>query len=124
MTGKAWKLIVLCTLMTGCAANGDLSREMATWQNQPVSVVLDAWGAPDRQEPIGEEMLLTWTDRSPVMYGFAESAMTSMVVCERMLAVTDAGTVSGWRWRGDRCDDVPASTRARGLSAASHSMTP
>ena len=124
MIGKLCVAMVLLAMLSGCAAGGGLSREMADWQGKPVAVVLDEWGTPDAQAPIGDETLLTWYDRAPVTYGFIDAPAVSGVICERMLAVTDAGTITGWRWRGDHCNEVPASTRSRSLSAASQANAP
>ena len=111
---KGLILIVATLLVTGCASSGSLSREMAALQNENVSTIVETWGQPDLQEPFGAETVLIWYDRSPAAFDMA----TSVVVCERMLAVAEDGTITGWRWRGDHCDSVPSGMRVRSLSAA------
>ena len=114
MKFKGLTLIVATLLLTGCATGGSLSREMANLQDEHVSTVVDVWGQPDAQEPFGEDTVFIWYDRAPAEFGVA----TSIVVCERMLAVTDNGDITGWRWRGDHCDDVSAGMRTRSLSVS------
>ncbi len=114
MKFKGLILIAATLVLTGCAGSGSLSREMAELQNEQVSTIVDVWGQPDAQEPFGAETVFIWYDRAPAEFGVA----TSVVVCERMLAVTDEGKITGWRWRGDHCDSVPAGMRTRSLSAS------
>lgn len=111
---KGLVLVAACLWMTGCAHSGSLSREMAALQNESVSTVVAVWGQPDDREAFGDETVLIWYDRAPAEFGVA----TTVVVCERMLAVTDQGTITGWRWRGDRCNKLPDSMRSRSLSAS------
>ena len=114
MTLKGLILIATSLLIAGCASSGSLSREMAELQDEHVSTVVDVWGQPDTQETFGQETVLIWYDRAPAAFDMA----TSVIVCERMLAVTAEGTITGWRWRGDHCETVPAGMRARSLTAA------
>lgn len=98
-------MIALLALTTGCAGNATLSGQMADWQGQNVGVAISAWGQPDSEQAFGDESVLVWQDRA---YQFlpsdaAPNRTSAAVVCERMLAVTDEGTITGWRWRGDSC---------------------
>ena len=114
MTLKGLIIVAAVMLLAGCASSGNLSREMASLQNGSVASVVAVWGEPDSQKTYGEETVLIWYDRAPAAYGVA----TSVVVCERMLAVTNEGTITGWRWRGDRCNKVSEGMRARSMSAS------
>lgn len=107
-------LIATALLLSGCAGSGGLSREMAALQDESVSTVVAVWGQPDSEEPFGDETVLTWYDRAPAGSGIA----ATVVVCERMLAVTEQGTITGWRWRGDHCNKVPEGVRSRSLTAS------
>ena len=111
---KGLMLIVITLWLTGCATGGSLGREMAELQNEHVSTIVDVWGQPDAQQPFGDDTVFIWYDRAPAEFGVA----ASIVVCERMLAVTEDGNITGWRWRGDHCDNVPAGMRTRSLSAS------
>lgn len=112
-------LIAISILAAGCAAGGSLSREMADWQGRHVSAALEAWGEPDGREALGDQTVLTWFDQVIAPAGFSgEVAAASAIVCERKLAVAGDGTVTGWRWRGDRCEDLSPAKRQRLFSAA------
>lgn len=116
MTIKGLITLLSLAVLSGCASGGGLSRQMADWQSQDVAVALEAWGTPDSQERIGDETLLSWYDRAPAIFAVAD--FSTPVICTRMLAVATDGTITGWRWRGDRCPDVAPGFRQRNLSAS------
>ena len=97
--------ITLLVLTAGCSTTPDLTERMTGWQGQPVTEALEVWGEPEVREAFGEQTVLIWRDRGwALMPEFAEARADSpAVVCERMLAVTDGGEITGWRWRGDAC---------------------
>ncbi len=116
--------IAVLALSSGCAATTDLSGRMAGWQGQDVTQAIDAWGQPDAQEAFGEQTVLIWQDRgwSLLPEGAVARSDSAAVICERLLAVTDDGEVTGWRWRGDACLSLhaePVATRTM-LSFAEH----
>ena len=117
MTGKGLIAIVLIAALSGCAASDSLSRQMADWQSQNVIVALDAWGTPDRREELDGQTLLTWYDRALLPFSFAGDDIAPPVICTRMLAVADDGTITGWRWRGDRCPMVTTGLRGTAMTA-------
>ena len=78
---------------------------MAGWQGQDVAQALELWGQPEATEAFGEQTVLIWRDRGwALLPEYAEARVDSpAIVCERLLAVTDTGEITGWRWRGDAC---------------------
>ncbi len=96
--------LALLVLTAGCSTT-NLSDQMAGWQGQSVTQALQTWGEPEAEESFGEQTVLIWRDRGwTLLPEGAEARVDSpAVVCERMLAVTDSGEITGWRWRGDAC---------------------
>lgn len=92
--------------LSACATHGDLSHRMASWQGQPVGVATAAWGAPQAEAEFGDQTVLIWRDFGSLTAGTPE------LLCERMLAVTADGIVTGWRWRGDACPALGTETAA------------
>ena len=97
--------IALLALSAGCSTTTNLSGQMAGWQGQDVTQALQIWGEPDAEEAFGEQTVLIWRDRAWALLPEAADARANspVIVCERMLAVTDGGEITGWRWRGDAC---------------------
>ena len=97
--------VTILALTAGCSTTTDLSGRMADWQGQDVAQALEIWGEPETRENFGEQTVLIWRDRaSALLPEYAEARADSpTVICERMLAVTDSGEITGWRWRGDAC---------------------
>lgn len=117
MKGNGLITLIALALLGGCATGGGLSRQMADWQSQNVSVALEAWGTPDSRERIGDETLLSWYDRAPAIFAVAD--VSAPVICTRMLAVATDGTITGWRWRGDRCPMITTELRRTAMTAVS-----
>lgn len=113
-------LLAIALLGTGCAATAPLSDEMAAWQGDHVDAALDSWGEPELTRAFGDETIMIWRDRHTTTSpsGLSAGFDSGEVACERMLAVSEDGTVTGWRWRGDACEAMPAELRVRQLSAA------
>lgn len=113
-------LLVLIGLAAGCATSNPLSGEMAGWRGNHVSAALGAWGEPEERRAFGDETVLIWRDRasSASPSGRIARPARAAVLCERMLAVADDGTVTGWRWRGDACATMRAGDRAETLRAS------
>ncbi|MDJ0911077.1 MAG: hypothetical protein QNI99_17985 [Woeseiaceae bacterium] len=97
--------LALLVLTAGCSTTTNLSDQMAGWQGQSVTEALHVWGEPEAEEAFGEQTVLIWRDRGWTLLPEAAEARVDSpaVVCERMLAVTDSGEITGWRWRGDAC---------------------
>lgn len=97
--------IAMLALTAGCSTTTDLSGRMADWQGRHVAQALESWGEPESREAFGEQTVLIWRDRAAsLLPDDAEARFDSIaIICERMLAVTDGGEITGWRWRGDAC---------------------
>ncbi len=97
--------IAVLALTGGCSTTTDLSGQMSDWQGQDVTQAIEHWGEPETREPFGEQTVLIWRDRGWALLpaGSEASVDAAAVVCERMLAVSGGGEVTGWRWRGDAC---------------------
>lgn len=124
MSCKHGLLIFLIILASGCASQEPLSAGMAAWQGEDVSVALETWGAPEDARAFGDETILLWRDRASFHSpsGRLSERAEAVVLCERMLAVADDGTITGWRWRGNACETiaeiVAPAERERTLAAA------
>ena len=93
-------------LMAGCATDR-LGSKMATWQGSHVDSVVAQWGPADSCEPAYGQTVCTWVDGAVMLGNNATSfpvASISRPRCSRMLALNEAGYVTGWKWRGDFCD--------------------
>lgn len=113
-------LLALLSLTTGCTTTASLSERMAAWQGQNVGEAIAIWGQPDAEQAYRDESVLIWHDHaSQLLRVSATGEWTAAVVCERMLAVTDDGTITGWRWRGDSC---PALHTSPSQIAVSHNV--
>lgn len=114
-------LLTTLAFASGCATTDGLSSQMAGWQGNNIGAAIEAWGIPDAEQDFGDQTVFIWRDRA---YGVlpinAETDTSSaIVICERMLAVTDAGTVTGWRWRGDACPGMHTDMAAGHILASS-----
>ncbi len=117
MICKHGMLLLLIGLASGCALQDPLSADMSALQGEHVSTALAAWGAPEDERAFGDETVLIWRDRTAA-YSLPAGSADAAVICERMLAVADDGTITGWRWRGNACEHVVPGTRAGSLAAA------
>ena len=105
-------LIAILTMSAGCASTGSLSSEMAGWQGEDVGIAIAAWGEPEAERAFGDETILIWRDRPAVV------SAPGAVVCERMLAIAEDSTITGWRWRGDACESIGAADRQAQMAAS------
>ncbi|MDJ0939217.1 MAG: hypothetical protein QNJ00_05600 [Woeseiaceae bacterium] len=111
MQHTIWTLTALSALLVGCGTTASLSNDMAGWQGDHVSIALEAWGQPEAEQAFGAETVLIWRDRSTEPPAYLAEPGVPQVVCERMLAVDETGTITGWRWRGDACESLGASRK-------------
>lgn len=96
-------LIVLCGLLTGCA-NDRVGDRLVTWHGSRFEDVTAAWGQPVECSRAGVQRLCKWPIRPTAADASADLAVA--VSCTTILAFDEAGMVTGWRWRGDRCRQV------------------
>lgn len=120
MIRKHGMLLLLLVLAAGCATRDPLSAGMAAWQGEDVSVALETWGAPEDERAFGDETVLIWRDRASMHppSGRLTDPPKAAVLCERLLAVDDDGTITGWRWRGNACASIAPAERDRILAAS------
>lgn len=120
MNRKHGMLLVFIFLASGCAMQDPLSTDMSAWQGENVSVALETWGAPETERTFGDETVLIWRDRASFYSssGRLVQPADATVICERMLAVADDGTITGWRWRGNACEHIGPESRNRTLAAS------
>lgn len=98
MLRQSFAVLAAVLLLAGCASSHSLSREMAGWEGGNVADAIAVWGLPEESSEIAGQTVLIWRDRSPPGLDGVPA-----VVCQRMLAVSREGTITGWRWRGDAC---------------------
>lgn len=88
--------------LAGCSSAGSLSKDMAAMQGGPAGYATAIWGEPHATETLGDGTLMVWRDYA----GAYTETVLPVVICERQLAVDAAGSISGWRWRGDACESL------------------
>ena len=96
-------MIALSALVCGCASDHMGSR-LNSWQGTHFNEVSAAWGAPDECSDDEAQRICTWQVRQ----GFANVMQPSIerITCTTMLAFDADGLVTGWRWRGDHCQQT------------------
>jgi hypothetical protein len=97
---RGFILIGLCGLVLGCASDR-MGTRLATWQGSHYSEVTAQWGQPSECAVIDSQRICKWQVRPTVMK--AREMSLGVHACETILAFDDEGVVTGWRWRGDRC---------------------
>lgn len=106
-------LAVLLLAAAGCSTTGTLSGSMADMQGTSIAEAFKAWGEPEITETVGAQTVFVWRD-------YATSAAVPIIICERMLAADDSGTITGWRWRGDACKSIDEAARTDEALARAH----
>ena len=97
---RGFILIGICGLILGCASDRMGSR-LATWQGSHYTEVTAQWGQPAECAVIGSQRICKWQIRPTVMD--TRELTFGTPACQTILAFDDDGVVTGWRWRGDRC---------------------
>jgi hypothetical protein len=96
-------MIVLSALLLGCA-NDRMGSRLASWQGTHFNDVAAAWGAPEKCFIDESQRICVWQVRP-----FVSSAMPPSIdqsSCTTTLAFDTENTVTGWRWRGNRCQQT------------------
>ena len=83
---------------------------MATWEGSHLIEVSAVWGPPESCESVDDRRLCTWQDQN--WLGDVQ-LIAAQKVCARTLEINDAGYVTGWRWRGNRCQATAPVVLAR-----------
>ena len=111
-------LVSIAILQSACSTL-DLNRRMSSWQNMHYEQVVESWGEPDTCDNTGEQVICVWHVADPERIDAAQSASHA---CVRMLTVHDAGMITGWRWRGNRCARLSQRIADRGYLPAPSMM--
>ena len=96
-------MIVLSALLLGCA-NDRMGSRLASWQGTHFNDVAAAWGAPDECSIDESQRICVWQVR-PFVAGTLSPSM-GQSSCTTTLAFDAEDTVTGWRWRGNRCQQT------------------
>ena len=100
---RIFAMIALSALVFGCVSDRRGSR-LDSWQGSHINDVTAAWGAPNDCSGDESQRICTWQ----VLPNTADITLPSMnrSLCTTMLAFDSDGIVTGWRWRGDRCQQT------------------
>src|SRR6185369_1977389 len=99
-------LLALALCLCGGCASREMSSVITSWQNQPASDVIAAWGTPSEELRTEEKRLLIWTTYDGILAPpGAKRAPTSARggYCLRLLEVGDNGRIIHGAWEGDDC---------------------
>ncbi len=107
----AWPFVTLPLLvLILCLAGGCASREMtsviASWQNQPASDVIAAWGPPSEELNTEGKRLLLWNTFDGILAppeAKRSPSPTDTGYCVRLLEVGENGRIVHGAWEGDDC---------------------
>ena len=116
MIARTFAVLFFALSLAACAAPDTLSRQMAGWQDEDIAAAIAAWGEPEERVAAGDEVILVWRDRAYLPPG-PTHPRDAAIVCERQLAVTSDGTISGWRWRGNACPSLGSAAERAALVA-------
>lgn len=93
----------LSVLMIGCASDR-MGSQLASWQGRHFNDVAAVWGPPDECSTGDPARICEWHVQSTVATAATET--TGGEACTTMLAFDPKGHVTGWRWRGNRCQNA------------------
>jgi len=83
-----------------------MDRAVASWQDQPVSAVIAAWGQPSEELKVSGKHLLLWNtyDGKLAFRGQKASAPgPDAPGCVRLLEVDRRGVIAAGTWDGNDC---------------------
>ena len=101
----AASLALTLSLAGGCASR-EMTAVIASWQNQPATDVVAAWGPPSEELRTEQKRLLVWTTYDGVLARPATKrspASTGGSYCTRLLEVGESGRIVYGTWDGDDC---------------------
>jgi hypothetical protein len=99
-------LLVFAVGVAGGCAHRAMDRVVASWQNQPVSEVIAAWGRPSEELRVSGKHLLLWNthDGKLAPPDQKRSAPRSGAPgCIRLLEVDRSGRIVSGTWDGSAC---------------------
>ena len=97
-------VLVLALCLCGGCASREMSSVITSWQNQPASDAIAAWGTPSEELKTEEKRLLIWTTYDGILAPpEAKRAPTPAGYCLRLLEVGGDGRIIHGAWEGDDC---------------------
>jgi len=106
---RIYVVIGLCSLLFSCA-NDQMGPRLASWQGSHFNEVAATWGPPEECSADDMQRICEWQIR-PTALATAQLPAGSKS-CTMMLAFDAEGYVTGWRWRGDRCQQTATAVAA------------
>ena len=100
---RFFAMISLCVLVVGCV-NDRMGSRLASWQGSHFNEVAAAWGAPAKCYADQTQQICQWHSSAGEMGATSPSIGSGS--CTRMLAFDTDGIVTGWRWRGNHCQQT------------------
>jgi hypothetical protein len=95
---KMTLLIFALCVSCGCA-NMAMDRAVGSWQGQPVSAVVAAWGKPSEELKVSGKHLLLWN----TYHAGPASPDRNEPSCVRLLELDRSGRVVSGTWDGSDC---------------------
>ncbi len=102
-------LIVLLLTVSGGCTNMAMNRVIDSWQDQPVSEVIAAWGKPSEERRVAGKHLFVWNsyDGNPAPPGSKKpSRLPDTRYCMRLMEVDRNGKVIFGAWDGNDCPGI------------------
>ena len=99
-------LLVFILIVIGGCTNRAMDSAIASWQNQQVSEVLNAWGTPSEELKIEGKRLLIWNTVNgtlPPPETKGPFPGPNARYCTRLLEVGRNGTIIHGVWEGNDC---------------------
>ena len=99
-------LLVLATGIAGGCAHRAMDSAIASWQDQPVSAVVTAWGPPSEELRVSGKHLLLWNThegRPPLPEQKRSASRPVAPDCVRLLEVDGRDRIVAGAWEGNHC---------------------
>jgi hypothetical protein len=96
-------MIILSMALLGCV-NDRMGSRLASWRGTHFNAVTAAWGAPDECSIDESPRICVW-QINPVVSSTMPASIDQSS-CTTTLAFDSEDYVTGWRWRGNRCQQT------------------
>ncbi|HEY5975855.1 MAG TPA: hypothetical protein VIU41_14055 [Geobacteraceae bacterium] len=99
-------LLCLALCLAGGCANREMTSVITSWQNQPATDVIAAWGPPSEELKTEEKLLLIWTTYDGILAppeAKRSPSPAGVGYCVRLLEVGGNGRIIHGAWEGDDC---------------------